>query len=697
MTNEDVSVLMQRADSFIESGQLQDAKQLFHQVCEMDEHNAEAWMMVGVVNSELGLIQDARQQLEKALEIEPDYADAHYFLANILAQSDQAEAALGHCSRAVELDEEFSEAWGALGALHGQLHQYPEAAAAYRKAVQQDPENASLQLGLGQALQSAGDMVAAEEAYRRAIQLQPSLIESYDLLGALLAAQHRAGDAIEIYKDALLIAPDSAMAASNLGKLLLFNRNDPEQAVQHFQQAIASEPDYAEAHQGLGNAFFRLGAVDEALVSIQKSVDLRPDEPGLRNNLAALQRFRGQYEEAYRSFEEALRLDPDNTEALAGKADLLQRRHQPDEAYQIIKDLLGKGVRTPNIAVVYASICRQFEACDEAIQLIQELLSDQELEPDGRRPLHFALGKLLDENGKSKPAFEQFAMGNELDERAYDWQQQSELIDASIEVYARGFENHMPSADTETDRPVFIVGMPRSGTSLVEQILAAHPEVYAAGELNTIGRLAGSVGQLLGTGTSYPLCMRNLTQEAANVLSKRYLDYINQINASARKLTDKMPLNFLYLGLISRLFPRARIIHCVRHPLDTCLSIYFQSFGGLHPYSTRLTNIGAFYSDYVRLMKHWERALPAESMMRVQYEDLVNNLEDNTRRLVDFCGLDWDARCLEFYKTERHVATASYDQVRQPIYTTSIGRWKKYQSELEPLVTELKLRGVNIA
>jgi len=246
----------------------------------------------------------------------------------------------------------------------------------------------------------------------------------------------------------------------------------------------------------------------------------------------------------------------------------------------------------------------------------------------------------------------------------------------------------LPRASIRSERPLFITGMPRSGTTLVEQILSSHPDVHGAGELADIGEMAESLPARLGTQLQFPQCLSHVTTAHLDQLATGYLDTLERLSPDARRVTDKM-LGFIYLGLIELVLPGARIIHCVRDPMDTCLSGYFQDFSRSHPYSYDLHNLGVYYRSYQKIMHNWKNVLSLP-IMEVQYEDMVTNQEVTSRKVIDFCGLEWDERCLDFHKNERFVGTASYNQVRRPMYKTSLGRWKKYEQFLEPLKKALQ-------
>ena len=243
---------------------------------------------------------------------------------------------------------------------------------------------------------------------------------------------------------------------------------------------------------------------------------------------------------------------------------------------------------------------------------------------------------------------------------------------------------NLPLADNASELPVFIVGMPRSGTSLVEQILASHPQIAGAGELDDIANIAGDLSKALATEARYPDCVSVLTPAVANKAAETYLERLRAMSDSAERVTDKAPLNFRHLGLIALLFRRSRIIHCVRNPLDTCLSCYFHDFGTRHAYSCDLNHLGLYYRDYRRLMTHWRDALGREIFEAV-YEELTDDLEGQARKLVAFCGLEWDDACLKYHELPRVVGTASYDRVRGQVCGSSVGRWRHYNAHLEPL------------
>lgn len=364
-------------------------------------------------------------------------------------------------------------------------------------------------------------------------------------------------------------------------------------------------------------------------------------------------------------------------------ATLLERLGQHEEAHEIISRLISGGPPNTALAVAYAAVSRHCGEEAEAVSLIDRLFAAGKLSSMQQLELHFAAGGLLDDLGLFDRAFPHYEKGNALAPRRYSAEADRNYFDGIMRDYSLECMKQAPRSRLRTEKPVFIVGMPRSGTSLVEQILASHPRVHGAGELRSMQRISEEIAAKLhaqGAG-----CASDLEQSTVDALAGEQLAYLESLApAGVARISDKMPHNFLHLGLIKLLFPEARIIHCERDPLDTCLSIYFQYFGGSNEYAYSLNSLGEHYCRYRALMAHW-KALGIE-MYTVCYEELVSEPENIIQELIAFLGLEWDARCLDFHKSSRQTLTASYGQVRNPIHTGSIGRWKRYEKHLQPLV-----------
>ena len=581
-----------------------------------------------------------------------------------------------------------TDAWVMLASIHGQQGNFDAVADCCRHVLSITPGQPAANSLLGNTLALQGDHAAARACYRKALGANPNDAGTLNNLGTSLYLAGELEEGAEILNRVLELKPDYADAHNNLGNIYkALNKNS--EAIHHFQRALALNPQLFETWLNLGNIYSdRVGFPSAAEDCFRRALRLKPDSIAAESGLVNMLRFQSRLDESLALIRAAIGKRPDDRSALAGEADILERQGDHQLAYDRVRNLLGKDPANPMAVDTLTRLCSKFDCCDEAIRLGEELCDSDSLNETGRQTLHFGLGKLHDKLEHYDNAFEHYRRGNATNDVPFDGPGYREKFDAIIDSYSKEALARLPKAGHGDSRPVFIVGMPRSGTSLTEQILASHPEVCGAGELNDINDLAAGLCTTLKSGKGYPECVSDLTQLAADQFASRYLDHLDSFSTSAVRITDKMPHNFVNLGLIALLFPEARIIHCQRDPRDTCLSIYFQSFGWLHSYATDLSHLGYYYRLYEKLMRHWESVIDLP-VMSVRYEDMVTDQERVSRELVNFLGLDWDDNCLQFHKAKRTVATASYDQVRQPMYTQSMARWKHYEKHIGPLVEAL--------
>lgn len=382
---------------------------------------------------------------------------------------------------------------------------------------------------------------------------------------------------------------------------------------------------------------------------MSQAIAYAPRQPRFHHNLAAVFGILGNSEEAEHHYSRALKLRPDYAEAYFNFADI-----------------------------------RRFQAEDDMVKMLQEQLKNIDQKSDKDRCfLHFAAGKVYQDFKDYSFAFYHFQQGNRARKAVFNRAKHDTLIQHLIEVCNHGlFETQLKQSESQAS-PIFVVGMPRSGTTLVESILTQHPLVQGVGELPDIHAIAGRLPSYVQK-IPYPNCLQEVSQKAMSGLAQSYLKRAAQLAPKAQRTVDKLPANFLHLGLITLLFPNAKVIHCQRHPLDTCLSCYCKKFRGAQAFSFDLEDLGYYYLAYERLMRHWEAVLPIP-VFALQYEKLIQSQAKVSRELLAFCDLPWDEACLEFDKSDRPVDTASNWQVRQPLYASSIGRWKHYEAELAPL------------
>ncbi len=573
-----------------------------------------------------------------------------------------------------------------LGSIAGQQRKFDTAATHFRKTIELQPDALVAHCGLGAALKGMGRYAEAEAAFRAALHLQPGSIDIQLELASALLHQDKIAEAQETLQEVLDKAPDSAAALHGLGEIHHLHR-DIEQAKKFYQAALHADPKRADTHNRLGFALHAQGFLEDAIVHFRKAIALQATLIDPYKNLASSLLTAGRLDEAQTIIDKALRLFPGEQDLIVSAAAILERHDNPAAAYEKLAPLLKTGIQHAGAGIVLAGMCRKLNRCDEAATYLEELLRNPGITDATREKIHYALGQLYDHLARYDDAFPHFKGANDLCPDRFSAAEHIAMISALIDTFSQGFLADAPRATVDTGRPVFIVGMPRAGTSLTEQILARHTEVFAAGELPDIGGHCARLTRILAP-PGFPNGFRKLTRDQLNETAQAYLDRLAHLDGTTRLVTDKMPQNFLYLGLIALLFPQAHVVHCVRDPRDTCLSIYFQRFNESHDYATDLRNLGTYYRAYERLMAHWKTVLDIP-IMDLHYEDMVQGQEETTRRLLDFLGLAWDPDCLDFHTAGRFVATASYDQIRQPIYNKSVARWRHYEKYITPLLEAL--------
>jgi len=612
----------------------------------------------GLAHQRAGRLREAEAAYREVLEAEPGQPDALHLLGVLARRAGDPARAADLIGRAIEADGDRPEYHANLGNALRDLGRGDEAVTAYRRALALSPDMASAHSNLSLALAAAGDAEAAVEHAERAAELAPEAAEVHYNRGNALRAAGRLDEAAAAYVDALQLAPDLVDALHDLSAVLR-NRGRLEEAVSTARRGLEVAPDDAGLHNALGLALLDQGDVVEAEAALAEAVRLDDGFALAHNNLGLALQALGRLDAAAAAFERAIELAPERGEPW---------RHL---------GLLGASV-----------------AGDGRAEALEARLAGTE--PGSRDELHlrFALGKALADRGEHARAFESYRRGNALQRATLDYDPAwtTELVTRLIDTFdAERVPGGAPYAD-HSELPVLIVGMPRSGTTLVEQMLAAHPGVYAGGELDFFARTEHRLAQTLGADETWPECVVHLDEDTARDIAQTYLTAMLEAVDNALRITDKMPRNFFSVGLFAMLFPRGRVVSCRRDPRDACLSIYFQLLGSGHPYACDLAELGAFYRDYERLMEHWRGILP-DRVFDVDYEELVADPESAGRRLTDFLGIPWDERCLAFHQSDRAVLTASNVQVREPVHTRSVGRWRAYERELAPLLEALGIGG----
>jgi tetratricopeptide (TPR) repeat protein len=505
----------------------------------------------------------------------------------------------------------------------------------------------------GIAYHRAGEKTQAERCYRQVLEIAPNQPDALNLLGVLAAEADMLDLAIGLMERALMTRPKDSGILNNLGHALAV-RHRYEDARDKLERALALKPDFDEAKMNLANVLRMIGEPDGAL----------------------------------ELFTEVWNADDRVFGALVGIVNIHGDQGRFKEAEKAAREVIA---RLPHRPAGYISLAHvyKFREDDGTLKIVEDLIESDATSTEEKTALHYAAGKICDDMKRFDRAFHHFEAANREAHKAYDFAGVEAFRRQKKTVFSKKFFRERQGWGYQSEVPVFIVGMPRSGTTLTEQILASHPDVFGAGEVETMERMAFFSQQVSPGKEEFPISVLRLTKTGARLVGQRYVDELRvRTDRPVRRITNKMPHNFELLGLIAIALPNAKIIHCRRSPLDTCLSCWTKNFNDAHSYNRSLADLGKYYRGYADLMEHWRQVLPIP-MLEIDYEDYTNDLEGTARRMIDFIGLEWDSRCLEFHSVERQVRTASQWQVRQPIYKSSVERWRNYVTDLTPLIEAL--------
>jgi len=611
-------------------------------------------LQAGAAHHQAGRRDRAEALYRKVLQKVPDHPDGLHLLGVIAYENGRHQQAVRLISRAVAALPWFADAHVNLGNALWALGRLDEAAASYRAAIALKPDLALAHSHLSRLLNAQGAFGQALESARRAVELNPGLLDAHLNYAGALASERRYAEALPAFRAALGLQPDRAETLSDTATVLA-ELQQYEEALSLHRQAIALQPDSAEMHYRLGMALIQSGDPQAGEASCRQAIALDPGFARGWNGLGQVLVAFGRFEEARTCFYRALELDPEQAQAMAGLVDVGQSA--PDEAQIERLRALFTGPNRPATIRIDAGL---------------------------------ALGRLFDNAGRYDEAFPCFVEANALYRRQlsaagenFDPAILRQQVDALIARCTPAFYEAVEGGSSASQVPVFVVGMPRSGTSLVEQIAASHSRVFGAGELRDIG---GIVGTLEMYARDRPAAA--LDPDFARRLAEGYVAKLHNLAPGKDRVINKLPENILHLGMIGVLFAGARVIFCRRDPRDTALSCYFRKFNDPAPWACDLRDCAVRALELERLADHWRSALPLR-MLTIDYEAVVADLEGESRRLIEFLGLDWEPACLDFHKTERPVMTSSMWQVRQPIYERSLGRWRKYEKHLGPLLEVL--------
>lgn len=605
--------------------------------------------LLGAAMTRQGKIAEGIPFLRRAIEVEPDYAKAHEQLGEALLAIGDVENGIESLRRALELNPAFDAAQFTLGKILLQLGREQEAKDVFDAFMRQQPHRQ--RLAEAAELHRLGNYEGAEKIYREILRSDPKNVTAMRLLAMLASKLEQYRDAVVLLKQVIALAPAYHGARLDLGHALV-EAHDLDEAVATYEEAIRLEPRNYNAHVGLANALARSSKTESAVDAYQTAIECNPDVAGTYLGLGNVLKTLGRQAEAIAAYRNGIAIRPNFS-----------------ELYWSLSNL------------------KTFRFRDDEVEAMRTLLAGDDIGDDHVVHLSFALGKACEDAGDYDAAFGHYARGNRVRrmQESYDPVHTEDIGVRVREVFSREFIAGAEGHGHAGVRPIFIVGLPRSGSTLLEQILASHPLVEATHELPEGGRLVRFIDRHRKQRDRYPDALRHLPPEIFTTLGKRYDDETKRYRAGAPYFIDKMPNNFANLGLLAASLPDALFINAMRDPLDTCLSCYRQLFARGQSFTYDIEELGLYYLEYRRMMDHWHEVLPGK-VLDVRYESVVEDLEGQVRRLLAHCALPWDDACLEFHNTERAIRTASSEQVRQPIYKDAVG----YSARFGPAIDGLR-------
>jgi len=644
-----------KAIGLINSGQAIDAVAVCREAIKIDPADITMTALLGATLLKLHESKDAEKYLRQAIKLAPAFAKPYEDLGFLLIELRRPEEAVEFLQKATRLDPKAEKAFFSLGRALAMLGKGEEADAAFEASFALNPERRLLALAAEHHKEGRFDK--AEDSYRELLRLRPDNVDALRLLGGIMANRSEFADAEILFRRAISFAPDFSLAIVDLGRLLQDQHRYPE-AVECFSRVVEMEPNSPKPRFMRAAALAPLGRTFEALAEYRRVIEIRPKHAGAWLGLGHTLKTVGRQEEAIEAYRECIRAKP-----------------KSGEAYWSIANL------------------KTYQLTEEDVREMESFVENaDDLTDQSTVNFLFALAKASEDKGDYQGAWEYYARGNSKQRMLehYDPVQTEVTNDEIIEVFNEEFLQAHSGGGHQDSSPIFVVGLPRSGSTLVEQILASHSQVEGTSELPYLGRVATSLNRNRADGVNYPYAARELGPEHLKALGQAYLDQaqLHRVEGLPRFI-DKMPNNFPTIGLLHLILPNAKIIDARRYPLDSTLSCYRQLFAQGQTFVYDLNDIGEYFVQYQRMMDHWHRVLPGR-VLTVQYEDLVTDLDNQVRRLLDYCELPWEDNCLNFHETERPVRTASSEQVRQPVYTKSIHFWRNYESSLGDLIDVLR-------
>lgn len=642
------------AVGLVGEGQVDRAEAICRNAIEEDPENINLLALLGAIQIKRKRYQDAELWLAKAIDLAPTFAKPHEDLGIALLHLNRVEDALPILEKATRLDPSLELAWLNLGKVLAMRGKGKEADKAFEKAFALNPERKKLALAAEH--HQAGRAEEAARLYKEVLRDNPKNVDALRMLGIMAYAASDIDEAERLFRRTVELAPDFVNAIIDLGNTLK-EQSRYEEAINCFKQAAKLEPTSVKAHYLLASTLSPAALNYDAIESYERVLELRPRHAGAMLGLGHMLKTVGRQEDAIKAYRDCIEVKPDKGEIYWSLANL-----------------------------------KTYSLTDKDIREMESWVDREGIGDESHVNFLFALAKAHEDRGEFDRAWEYYSRGNSTRRMLehYDPVGTEVKNDAIVEVFSRDFVEKSSGLGYPDESPIFIVGLPRSGSTLIEQILASHSMVEGTSELPYVQQVARTLDRNRADGINFPRALLELGEKHFKALGKDYLDRAQMHRLEgAPRFIDKMPNNFPSVGFIHLMLPNAKIIDARRYPLDSCLSCYRQLFGQGQPFTYDLTDIGEYFLQYQRMMDHWHEVMPGR-VMTVQYEDVVTDFDTQVKRLLDYCELPFEEACLRFHDTDRPVRTASSEQVRQPIYSKSVHFWRNHEKNLSELVEVLQ-------
>ncbi len=645
---------LSEAIELINAGERGKAESICRDAIERNPEDVNMIALLGATLLKSGQMADAEMFLWQTIQLAPSFAKPHEDLGYLLVEQGRPEEALPILRTATRLDPSLERAHLYTGKALALLGKGKEADVAFEKSFELNPVSKTLAIAAEHQL--AGRLEEAKALYGDVLRADAENVDALRMMGTIAFTESRPADAERYLRQSVALAPDFVGAIIDLAQVLK-DEGRFEEAISNFRRAIELEPGNVKAQFLLGSALAPSALTYEAIEAYQRALELRPSHVGAHLGLGHVLKTVGRQKEAVDSYRECIRLRPDNGATYWSLANL----------------------KTYNLS-------------SADIEEMVSQLEDGDVNKESEVNFLFALAKATEDRKDFDLAWQYYEKGNAERRMTeyYDPVRAEVMNDKVIETFDAELLAKLGGQGHADPAPIFVLGLPRSGSTLIEQILASHSQVEGTSELPYVGHAMNSLNLNRADGINYPEAVRELGANNLKLLGQKYLrDAQMHRTEGAPRFIDKMPNNFPSVGFINLILPNAKIIDARRHPLDSCLSCYRQLFARGQPFTYDLTDIGEYFLEYQRLMDHWHEVLPGQ-VLTMQYEDVVQDFETQVRRLLDFCDLPWEESCVRFYETDRPVRTASSEQVRQPVHSKSINFWRNFEDKLDELITVLE-------